>query len=105
MLLTGFSPDVDLAYEHADGVPTACIQGNTASYGAATCGAVLAAGDDVGRWSSASSFICNTGILDRSISSTVGSVQVLKRARQFVMKLKGGTTVAGSSPVSYEMAT
>ncbi len=89
MLLTGFSHDDDLTYECADEVPTAFIRQNTASYGAVAWDAGIAAGDDVGRWSGASSFICDTGILGRCFAGTGGSVcWFLKQARPLLLTLR-----------------
>ena len=72
---------MSLSCKYAEEVhPTAFVRDNTASYSAAARDAGSTAGNDVGRWRGASSFVYVTRILGRSFPGTGCSVGFLKQA-------------------------
>jgi hypothetical protein len=72
---------VSLSCKYAEEVhPTAFVRDNTASYSAAAKDAGSTAGNDVGRWRGASSFVYVTRILGRSFPGKGCSVGFLRQA-------------------------
>jgi hypothetical protein len=90
------------SYEYAKEVHlTAFVRDNTASYSEAARDVGSATGDEVGRWSGASSFVYITGILGRSFAGTGCSVGFLKQGSALtadltysVVEVKGGAGYA-----------
>ena len=77
------------------------LETNTASYSEAARDVGSATGDEVGRWSGASSFVYITGILGRSFAGTGCSVGFLKQGSALtadltysVVEVKGGAGYA-----------